>query len=218
MMQFASEGQWGRGLYFAEDAGYSHFYASPADPRQNDLVADEREMMLCDIVLGNVIVMDRDEVGRMKQRLGGRLNGAQHGSSIKAPPFINSTPPLHTDGNGPKYNTVSGFTQTDMKHPNGKWTKHPDCPRSQVYVIYENGRAYPHYLVRYYRGPYDPRRVLYRSREEAIAASSSSVSDVRSVVPDSPSVFHSYCHIGPDGSENEYPTADCEAIHTARMS
>ena len=154
----------------------------------------------------------------MKQRLGGRLNGAQQGSSIKAPPFINSTPPLHTDGNGPKYNTVSGFTQTDMKHPNGKWAKHPDCPRSQVYVIYENGRAYPHYLVRYYRGPYDPRRVLYRSRKEAIAASSSSVSDARSLVPDSPSVFHSYCHIGPDGSENEYPTADCKAIHTARVS
>ena len=27
-MQFSSQGQWGKGLYFARDAGYSDFYAT----------------------------------------------------------------------------------------------------------------------------------------------------------------------------------------------
>lgn len=101
MMQFASEGQWGRGLYFAEDAGYSHFYASPANPQQNDLREGEREMMLASIITGNTIEMDRDDP-QMMRRLGGRLNGGTHGSAIKAPPFLNSSPPLHTDGSGAK--------------------------------------------------------------------------------------------------------------------
>jgi len=46
MMQFASEGQWGRGLYFAEEPGYSHFYATQADHQKNNLRSDEREMMV----------------------------------------------------------------------------------------------------------------------------------------------------------------------------
>jgi hypothetical protein len=36
-------------------------------------------------------------------------------------------------------------------------------------VVYENGRAYPQYLVRYYVGPRDPVRTPYATREEAQA-------------------------------------------------
>jgi WWE domain len=38
---------------------------------------------------------------------------------------------------------------------------------SQVWVVYENGRAYPDYLVRYYRGERDPLRTPYAFKHEA---------------------------------------------------
>ncbi len=214
MMQFASEGQWGRGLYFAEDAGYSHFYASPADPHQNDLQEDEREMMLASVITGNTVEMDRDNP-QMMHRLGGRLNGGEQGSAIKAPPFLNSTPPLHVDGSGAKYNTITGFTQIDLRTPDGQWIKNQRCPRSRVWIVYENGRAYPQYLVRYYRGPFDPTRVKYQSREEAKQAAARLPATLKA--PAAPtSTTQIYYHIGPDGSYNQFNTADCALIDNAR--
>jgi len=58
----------------------------------------------------------------MKQRLGGRLNNGE-ALNIKAPPFLNSTPPLYADGAGAKYNTVAGWTQSDQRQSTGEWTK-----------------------------------------------------------------------------------------------
>ena len=49
-----------------------------------------------------------------------------------------------------KYNTVSGYSGG-----------------SQVWVVYENGRAYPDYLVRYYRGSRDPVRTPFENEVEA---------------------------------------------------
>ena len=42
MMQFSSKGQFGKGLYFAEEPGYSHFYATRGTSVDNDLAPDER--------------------------------------------------------------------------------------------------------------------------------------------------------------------------------
>mmetsp|Transcript_18850 Transcript_18850/g.27339 ORF Transcript_18850/g.27339 Transcript_18850/m.27339 type:complete len:908 (+) Transcript_18850:1-2724(+) len=57
-----------------------------------------------------------------------------------------------TDANsGLKYNTVTGETGG-----------------SQVWVVYENGRAYPDYLIRYYKGKRDPKRTPFETREEAV--------------------------------------------------
>lgn len=53
-----------------------------------------------------------------------------------------------------KYNTVSGETGG-----------------SKVWVVYENGRAYPEYLVRYYRGPQDAKRTPFVCRDDAVKAS-----------------------------------------------
>lgn len=50
-----------------------------------------------------------------------------------------------------KYNTVTG-----------------DTGGSKVWVVYENGRAYPEYLVRYYRGNRDPSRTPFESRQQAM--------------------------------------------------
>ena len=151
-------------------AGYSHFYASQRN-EVNGLREDEREILLADVILGNTITLDRDVPGMMR-RLGGRLNTGpvEQGGvelKIKAPPYLNSTGPLYEDGNGDKYNTVMGFTQTDIKGKDGKWAKNPNCPHSKVWILYENRRAYPKYLVRYYRGPFDKSRVMFRTREEA---------------------------------------------------
>jgi hypothetical protein len=53
---------------------------------------------------------------------------------------------------GQKFNTVTGHTAG-----------------SQVWVVYENGRAYPDYLIRYYRGAQDRSRTPFGSRAEARA-------------------------------------------------
>eukprot|EP01043_Picozoa_sp_COSAG02_P118050 COSAG02_NODE_54626_length_295_cov_0.683673_1_plen_73_part_01 len=42
---------------------------------------------------------------------------------------------------GHKYNTVRGYTQGDQREPDGTWTKNPKCPRSKVWIVYENCRA-----------------------------------------------------------------------------
>jgi hypothetical protein len=49
-----------------------------------------------------------------------------------------------------KYNTVTGNTAG-----------------SQVWIVYENGRAYPDYLVRFYRNARDPARTPFASRADA---------------------------------------------------
>lgn len=213
-MQFASEGQWGRGLYFAEDPGYSHYYASPANQQQNDLKQDEREMMLASIIIGNTVEMDRDNE-EMKARLGGRLNGGTTGSAIKAPPHRNASPPLYTDGSGVKYNTITGFTQTDQyDQRTNTWTKNSGCPRSRVWIVYENGRAYPQYLVRYYRGKYDPNRVLYNSRPRQTTANRRRQG---TTLPPRPSSNRVYFHVAPDGSRTAYSPVDCAMIDDAKQ-
>ena len=62
---------------------------------------------------------------------------------------------------------MQGYTQTDTTGPDGSWSKDETCPRSKVWVIFENGRAYPKYLVRYYRGDRDARRTQFETREHA---------------------------------------------------
>jgi hypothetical protein len=53
-----------------------------------------------------------------------------------------------------KYNTVTGYTAG-----------------SQVWVVYENGRAYPDYLVRYYRGSRDRKRTPFENECDAMKKS-----------------------------------------------
>ena len=54
--------------------------------------------------------------------------------------------------------SVQGYTQCVISE---------NCPRSKIWVVYENGRAYPKYLVRYYRGDRDARRTQFETREQA---------------------------------------------------
>jgi hypothetical protein len=52
---------------------------------------------------------------------------------------------------GLKYNTVTG-----------------DTGGSQVWIVYENGRAYPDYLIRYYRGTYNKSRTPFMNQAKAM--------------------------------------------------
>jgi hypothetical protein len=168
MMQFASKGQFGLGIYFAECSYYSDSYATKADS-QRQLAPDEREFMLCSLLVGDCIEMDRDISAGMKAAC----------RELRTPPYLNQTtrtertPDDRTGFNVPrlvappdggsrdKYNTVRGYTQTDKRAADGTWSKNEECPRSRVWSVFENGRAYPEYLVRYYRGARDPARTPY---------------------------------------------------------
>ena len=51
----------GPGLYFATDAAYSHVYATKGSKvPDSDMMPDESEMILVDLLLGDVVEMDRD--------------------------------------------------------------------------------------------------------------------------------------------------------------
>mmetsp|Transcript_18062 Transcript_18062/g.25797 ORF Transcript_18062/g.25797 Transcript_18062/m.25797 type:complete len:344 (+) Transcript_18062:43-1074(+) len=98
-MQHSRQGMWGRGIYFAEDAGYSNRYAH----MNND---GSRSMILAELLSGEE-------------------------SELCPNPSLIDTP--MKPGGEMKYDTVTGTTKG-----------------SKVYVVYENGRAYPKYLVTYY--------------------------------------------------------------------
>jgi WWE domain len=67
--------------------------------------------------------------------------------NLKFPPYIPGTNPKL------RYNTVTG-TAAGL----------------QVWVVYENGRAYPDYLVRYYRGERDPLRTPFEMNPVGVEA------------------------------------------------
>jgi len=119
MMQFAAQGLWGRGIYFADKASYSKNYSyTPYPKAKGDL-----EMFLTRLTVGKEINLKQDR-------------------TLTVPPVDVTS--------GLKYNTVTGNTAG-----------------SQVWIVYENGRAYPEYLVRYYVGSRDKSRTPYASKREA---------------------------------------------------
>ena len=142
MTQFASQGQWGRGLYFAEEAKYSHFFATNAETLPPDvreakrMQTDELELMMVTLLIGNTVEMDRDRNVAMADACKAlKTAPAVEGCEVEqaADGFDSCTHPPDSDATGFKYDTVTGFTQTDKKLDNGSWVKNPDCPRSRVW-------------------------------------------------------------------------------------
>lgn len=124
--QFASQGQWGRGLYFAAEAGYSHIYATKAANLQPDvrdskgMNRDECEFLLATLLIGNTVEMDRDRDEALLDACH-KLKTAPAVSGCQVVPAASDgidaciAPPGPGRTGGLKYNTVRGFTQTDMK-------------------------------------------------------------------------------------------------------
>jgi len=86
---------------------------------------------------------DEREMFLARLLVGNHIEMTQYDTSLLVPPYM--------PGSDLKYNTVCGSTG-----------------RSKVYVVYENGRAYPEYLIRYYFGKRDPRRTPYQTRLDAV--------------------------------------------------
>jgi len=107
MTQFASEGYWGKGTYFAEKACYSHHYAHI--PKDNQ---DHRQLFLAEVIVGEAVVLKPDR-------------------TLKVPPEKQTK---HSDVGMAveRYDSVEGVTGG-----------------SRVWVVYDNNKAYPSYLVTY---------------------------------------------------------------------
>ena len=124
--RFSSQGMWGNANYFAVNASYSHSYAHTLGDGSN-------QMFSVRICAGDVIDLPPNGSLRLpppKPQAASLAQSTQLG-------FLLPTPPTTQDAVAPQfandpYDTVSGFTSG-----------------SKVYMIYENGRAYPEYLITY---------------------------------------------------------------------
>ena len=100
-VEYSRVGLWGRGLYFAANAAYSHVgYSYSASEERH-----EYSMFLAKVFVGNSKKLDKN-------------------SDIQSPP--------------PGYHSVNGLIQTAATRPGTK-----------VYILYEDGLAYPSYLIDY---------------------------------------------------------------------
>ena len=99
-VEYSRGGLWGRGLYFAANAAYSHAYSYSVSEERH-----EYSMFLAKVFVGNSKKLTQD-------------------STIQSPP--------------PGYHTVNGVI------PASKIT-----PGTKAYILYEDGLAYPSYLINY---------------------------------------------------------------------
>ena len=104
MMQFAAEGYWGRGTYFAEKACYSHHYASSPN-------ATTKQMFLAEVIVGDSCFCRPDR-------------------SLLVPPIKKEKSDLGLAVE--RYDSVTGITGG-----------------SRVWIVYDNSKAYPSYLITY---------------------------------------------------------------------
>ena len=95
----------------------------------------------------------------------GRAKELNHNESEGMRAYCRSlvTPPV--DSGALRYDTVTGKT---------------DC-NTKIHVVYDNGRAYPEYLVRYYKGPRDPERTKFETYEDAISGSDTTATNTSTV-------------------------------------
>jgi WWE domain/Poly(ADP-ribose) polymerase catalytic domain len=134
-----------RGIYFAAKSVYSHSYAyQPAQRPLSSVAVDGR----------SIGKHDEREMFLTKLLVGNATELNRDESAQKAAEYRALTVPPTNSRTNLKYNTVTG-------HTGG----------SQVWIVYENGRAYPDYLVRYYRSKRDPTRTPWESKAEAVQAS-----------------------------------------------
>jgi len=121
MMQQSRAGMWGNGIYFASKASYSDSYAYEEQEQQGGLSSLFKQNR----GLSSIFTMITTHRTLILSRL-------VVGDEIDLPSDKTLRhPPKKPDGNG-RYDTVTGLTSG-----------------SKVYIVYENGRAYPEYLVTY---------------------------------------------------------------------
>eukprot|EP01052_Picozoa_sp_SAG31_P026914 SAG31_NODE_2476_length_5639_cov_8.703069_5_plen_131_part_00 len=118
----AREGLWGFGSYFAESAAYSNAYAYQTGPQR----PPHKQMLLARVLLGDCIELPQDRTLRRPPRktaatVAARSRGPSCGAPDDGMVFQNA-----------RYDSVSG-----------------KIGGTRIYIVYENGRAVPEYLVTY---------------------------------------------------------------------
>ncbi|KAI2497146.1 hypothetical protein MHU86_17349 [Fragilaria crotonensis] len=142
MMQYSRSGLWGRGIYFAEKSSYSKGYSYQPFLGTSGLLPSS--------VQRPGAVKDEHEMFLTKLLVGKEVLLDRDESPLIAAECKKLIIPPTDPVTNLKYNTVTGHTAG-----------------SQVWVVYENGRAYPDYLVRYYRGSRDRNRTPFENEDEA---------------------------------------------------
>lgn len=137
-----------RGIYFAERASYSHMYAYKPPSRRRSFYKSDLSLM---DERTPAAKEDERELLLTKFLVGSDVFMNRDESPSKKEECRKLTVPPVNPATNLKYNTVSG-----------------ESAGSKIWVVYENGRAYPEYLVRYYRSPLpDTQRTPYKNRTEA---------------------------------------------------
>ena len=144
-----------RGIYFADKSSYSDHYAHiPSDDSSPQVLKDR-----------GTPANDEREMFLTKLLVGKEVFLDRDETPEKAANYRKLIVPPIDPATGWKYNTVSGQTN-----------------RSKVWVVYENGRAYPDYLVRYYKGPHDESRTPFI--DERVSKRHSGERNCSAVAPD----------------------------------
>eukprot|EP01016_Furgasonia_blochmanni_P021811 TRINITY_DN23960_c0_g1_i1.p1 TRINITY_DN23960_c0_g1~~TRINITY_DN23960_c0_g1_i1.p1 ORF type:complete len:230 (-),score=59.85 TRINITY_DN23960_c0_g1_i1:95-784(-) len=99
--RLSRDGMWGRGIYFATTAKYSHAYSYASKKTVGKV---ERKMIFANVLLGDCKKLESDR-------------------SL-------TRPPMKPDGK--LYDSVEGFTSNTV-----------------VFIVYNNQKAYPQYLIKY---------------------------------------------------------------------
>jgi hypothetical protein len=129
-----------RGIYFAEKSAYSHKYAfhpkANLTPEMKSWQERPDFMEQDREIFLNRLLVGNEFCMNLKESCSQKAICRE----LRVPPKDPVT--------GLKYNTVRG-----------------EQHQSQIWVVYENGRAYPDYLVRYYVSPRDPLRTPFEHPE-----------------------------------------------------
>lgn len=145
MVQFAGPGLWGRGIYFAESSLFSDAYAYK--PTASNATTKDAGSNNNDDRPGGAAPDEREMF--LAKLLVGNAVTLKSDTTLLAPPPDPSKP-------GQRYHTVKGYCHV----------KDTEI-FSNVYAVYENGRAYPQYLLRYYKGDLDRNRTPFDTLAEA---------------------------------------------------
>jgi len=111
MMQFAADGLWGRGTYFATQADYSDNYAYITKQQGTTTT---KQIFLAEVIVGVSKQCPAD-------------------ATLRLPPVKEATQNTKLKFKGERYDSVAGVT----------------AGGSVVYVVYDNNKAYPTYLITY---------------------------------------------------------------------
>ena len=176
MMNYSEQGLLGRGLYFAERFSYSDCFSHRVNnacfPNKGVRQDGQDRDRVNNACFPNRSAgqdgedRDRDRVNMTRFPNGGGRQDGEDREIFLVTLLVGQTkemdlredeeecrrlvaPPHNPNTNGLRYDTVSAVAADNTK----------------IHAVYENGRAYPSYLIRYYKGARDPSRTPFETEK-----------------------------------------------------